>query len=302
MWFLRRRWRVWPSEGETTKILCSESSSIRENTEETNFTLIQDSCVRKNVFSLNERLLRGRGGTRRDEVGASLSEEQSCSSTPHVHQQKASLSFILLFIRLFPPHSLTQLSVPPPLSSLLSSSPLPPPLSSLLSSSPLPPPLSSLLSSSPLPPPPSSLHLNLSAALSAFICSSLLPPACLSLSSALQLSFVSTIFLPVQSGSAGRSGGTKQPVWTAHNFSSFDSDWCRVPSGQNHRPLLFCGASQKQNEAEHYYSVFLEVASCFKVTGSVSPESTESRTKSESQISSTYEELETESINTYITE
>ena len=183
-------------------------------------------------------------------MGASLSEEQSCSSTPHVHQQKASLSFILLFIRLFPPHSLTQLSVPPTLSSLLSSSPLPPPLSSLLSSSPLPPPLSSLLSSSPLPPPlssllsssplppslssllsssplpppPSSLHLNLSAALSAFICSSLLPPACLSLSSALQLSFVSTIFLPVQSGSAGRSGGTKQPVWTAHNFSSFDSD------------------------------------------------------------------------------
>lgn len=50
------------------------------------------------------------------------------------------------------------------------------------------------------------------------------PPARLSLSSALQLSSVSTIFSPVQSGSAEWSSSTKQTVWTAHNFASFDSD------------------------------------------------------------------------------
>lgn len=167
------------------------------------------------MFSFNQRLMRDMGIMGKSQkVTADFhfqTNRQLFSSTSHIHRQNAlsllhsSFSFIPLFN-----WTLTLIAH----LALLSHSQV-----TLCAAS------SSLVNpSTPLLTFFAHFISNPSAALSPFICVSLLPPACLSLSSTLQLSSVSTIFSPVQSGSAEWSSSTKQTVWTAHNFASFDSD------------------------------------------------------------------------------
>lgn len=180
--------------------------SFTQSTEIISFTLLQDSLLKKDVLGFCVR----RGTWEREDGARQASRRwdslfqnnwQLCSSASHIHHQKAPLLLSSFSFSI-------GLSVSP---------------SSL--SNTLCPHL--FLPASPVTPPPLTSPLTPSQPLGHSVCLylRLCPSPCM------PLPFIHSPIIfcfdhlsPVQSGSAERSGGTKPTAWTAHNFSSFDSD------------------------------------------------------------------------------